>query len=1376
MNSMGENLFTAFDRLMDVRVSQLRFDKTIPTEIYSIVDVDTGEYKVKYSGNTFSDFSQDTTKSYKVGDSVYVNVPEGDFTNKKIITGLIKSKSLSYTELNQLNSSVIDASPDFSVLYDNEYDSSTEVGVIAGVPYGEPNSEAIIFQSTDESPHELFAQYAAQYDLIQINASFLTRFHNEHSKGNYGIEVSFFTKNGDTVSYRLDITQFLGDPYAYTVYSPQSAIIQVQKNYLTGVNYIKLFEENFEYDRYVVNGVVTDRQNTTVPNIFAQDIELAFVDQADLLNGMYYLNISAPSGKILTSRVTSVDLVGQLIYQGQNILTENSATCHWFVRDLSIQVGSEEYNKDAGVGWREIDTNNFNVLTVGISDVPYKQEYKLIVVYRESTTISQTIEVQNIIGGYNISLIQETSGEELQLRISNSTFVGDWYIEYPDGSYEQLDSLKNSIFITRYLTYSAVTFYCAVYDTTQTTVICNLSHIVTNSESANDVTLTYTGDDTFRYDANGDVTIEDAEKERNLQVSLAWRDGVGTSYTVEWIGPDGQNITGTPYDPAQSMIRQLWVDSNNILHYNISQKFRVNNSNNIITVRIVTLDGTTYSFPKEIVFLKDGDQGTNGTTYMIAIRPYDISIGARLAGLQPIMMQGSNWVSDINLKCWVYKDGEVIQDGADYEIEYDWNAYNVTLTNGATEDVKHISGDARSIQAGPYVTVTVSIDDNTNGRRTNINSYYPIDVAIDYTTDDINKIDISTIPSYIKYTSTGLNPQFYSNNIQFIYDGSDHSENITSLNTNLLQIETRNDGLRYLKPASSFIFQENQIPVVQCLWNQGRILHPIVMYLDTYSHEIINGWDGTKLEIDNDGQYILAPQIGAGIKNSDNTFTGVVMGQNSSSDTTLNNKTGIFGYQSGVSTFGLLDDGTAFFGSKNGGGQISVNGNTATIEGGGGGDTTNGMTITLANLGEDGTTKAIQISNDQFYVNYDGYLYAHNANIAGVINADTGTIGGHEGWTIETNRIHSTRQVNSGYIELNTDTDSDYAFWIGHQVADQAKFYVKKDGTLYAKDAQISGNLTVGDGAQIAGWYIKDNGFYSAENENTAQIYLSPSNGIRINNSSGTTVFQATPSGTVTVSGTIYAGGGRIGGSASNSNGWYITTNRIYSGSGTDYVGLSSSISDTYAIWAGNSLASSAPFRVQRNGKVTMTSLTATGANITGTITATTLTCNNGTIGGWSIGEDGISSGQTTFHSNGRIESKNVEISGQLNVTDGGSIGGWSVTGKNLTCEDTVLDGGTGLLKATYFDILAIAGGTNRDRIGRVGAFISDQNSVGIMAGYDDTRGNWTTQSFVQCDGTDVYIRAGNVGTGSVYLNDWRLAVIQNFNGTGYNVVCGYKN
>jgi len=55
------------------------------------------------------------------------------------------------------------------------------------------------------------------------------------------------------------------------------------------------------------------------------------------------------------------------------------------------------------------------------------------------------------------------------------------------------------------------------------------------------------------------------------------------------------------------------------------------------------------------------------------------------------------------------------------------------------------------------------------------------------------------------------------------------------------------------------------------------------MYLDTYGNEAINGWDGTSISLGkdkagNDNGTILAPQIGAGIKNSDNTFSGVIMG------------------------------------------------------------------------------------------------------------------------------------------------------------------------------------------------------------------------------------------------------------------------------------------------------------------------------------------------------------------------------------------------------------------------------------------------------------------------------------------------------------------
>jgi hypothetical protein len=60
------------------------------------------------------------------------------------------------------------------------------------------------------------------------------------------------------------------------------------------------------------------------------------------------------------------------------------------------------------------------------------------------------------------------------------------------------------------------------------------------------------------------------------------------------------------------------------------------------------------------------------------------------------------------------------------------------------------------------------------------------------------------------------------------------------------------------------------------------------------------------------------------------------------------NQIGLYGYKDGINTFGLREDGTAYFGAA-GDGRISIDGTNATIEGGGGGNNINGMTITLAN-------------------------------------------------------------------------------------------------------------------------------------------------------------------------------------------------------------------------------------------------------------------------------------------------------------------------------------------------------------------------------------------------------------------------------------------
>lgn len=1216
MNNISEQLLQAMDIVMEQKLTQLQFDKTIQAKVYSVVDIDTGEYKVRYNGNIFSAFSNDTSKTYKVNDAVYVSVPEGNFSNKKLITSLITANSLSSSQLSNLSNSMMEASPTFDVLYDGLYNAGESYGVIAGTPVGESGSYTYIYQGPDiydpNGYHGLFQQYSNNYEYIKVKASFLTQFYNIHNQGNYGLEVEFYTKDNSSVKYKLDLQNFNGNAYGFSVYTPQEIILKAQKNYLMGLKSIKLFEEDFVYDKIVKNGIVTDKENTTVANIFVKDIILQYVDKKDLSDTTYYLTISAPKGIAFTDKINSLNLVGRLIYKGEDIMNSKKCVCQWYERDLSVMVGVDGYSKSAGFGWKKMKGATSDSLTLDATDIIYQQKYKLVVVYNDNITLTAEIELWNHNASYNYAIEQVTDGADIKLQIKNNlndeSLVGDWYLSYPDGSYSSVPEGKNKseITVSSYLQYSSVVFYCTVYNAAGE-FIGTLEHTIVNSENEDDVTISYVGDDTFRYDANGDVSIEDAEKERTLQVNLAWKEGFGTSYFVSWLMKDADNkehelptSKDLAYNPENSMIENLWVDNYNILHYNIKQKYRVNFNNNTIIVKIRTITESVYSFNKEILCLKDGDQGTNGTTYITAIRPCN-SDGMKLSGLQPLRYNG-RWVNNIRVRCYVYKDGEMINDNSKYSISYKWQGTNVTVENREyVEDsvdqvlvrgVPTISADTPSAELAFYVKVQATIkDDNST---VDIYASYPLDVIVGATST--NAISIDSIPSYIKYNSSGLTPSFYSNDINFYYNNVAYNDNITSLNTNILTIKT-SDGKKYLEPAASFIFEniknndESNIGVLNLAIpnSADRLIHPIIMYLDTYGNEAINGWDGTALDT-GEGEYVFAPQVGAGTKDSANKFTGVVMGKDSGQD-----KIGLYGYQKGVNTFGLMEDGIAFFGAKSGGGQIIVNGRSGYIEGGGGGGSSTGMTITFADFNPGGSTDAIKIGGGVFKVSYDGTLNATSAEIEGTIYAKQGKIGcssksSSDGWMIEKNKLYSGS--GSNHVELNSNADEEFAMWAGSNdsaSAKNSKFAISKKGELYAKEGNIGG--------------------------------------------------------------------------------WQMMRSYLKATSGT--VGMASS--GSAAFWAGSKLSqdsteipsnsSEAKFLVTRSGK-----LYCASADISGRITA-----DSGTIGGWTIQSRRLTSdsGDTILWADGEIECDNLTCTG-------GKIGGWNITSDTLYGGNMTLDGSNG--------------------------------------------------------------------------------------------------
>lgn len=130
----------------------------------------------------------------------------------------------------------------------------------------------------------------------------------------------------------------------------------------------------------------------------------------------------------------------------------------------------------------------------------------------------------------------------------------------------------------------------------------------------------------------------------------------------------------------------------------------------------------------------------------------------------------------------------------------------------------------------------------------------------------------------------------------------------------------------------------------------------------------------------------------------------------------------------------------------------------------------------------------INLSSGTFNYNdklkYDGITLEVN----GVIKANTGYIGGANGWTITTNKIYSgtvDSGTTSGSVTLST---ADFTRSIGGtsrsalRFAIGSGFGVSNTGVLYANGAVVSGNitattLTATTGGKIAGWTISAHSF-----------------------------------------------------------------------------------------------------------------------------------------------------------------------------------------------------------------------------------------------------------------------------------------------------------
>lgn len=532
---------------------------------------------------------------------------------------------------------------------------------------------------------------------------------------------------------------------------------------------------------------------------------------------------------------------------------------------------------------------------------------------------------------------------------------------------------KNKIYkintseITNYMHYKCSVYYNNEYVGTESIILYN-----TNSTNQDYFIQLINGTQIFKYDENGispcDETKDNPQEILPLQFNIINKEGLDVTNEIleksqiEWEVPTENTLITVS---GALTARQLPF---------IIDNFYDNTKNNNEIKLTVTYKKQKLVAYTNLSFIKEGDVGTNGTDYYCKIVPntsqkvdYPMIVNGVL-NYTPA--QQGKW-----FKAQIWRGGKLIFEGAESgaSIESDraiirWgiqkNKYNAQISDPSTISVVNntFSTTGYYIEDGSGANCPANI---VQCRITfkGIDYFVTIPViTVSYNNPYQIYLEPRTGFSFVTYSSDGRYPKYNDSKpfeIQMLQMINGVKENISLLRSNQYgvkfewyirgQVYDTKTGLWVDKTMFTIdeteVLEQNKIKLIpvseysgecvstglECICKKksdgttviGRIHIPIHCMLNRYANAAINGWDGNSVTINDTDGYILTPQIGAGTKNEQNQFTGMLMGsvQDNANGVT---KTGLLGYDAGQQSLFLdAESGGAIFG-KDLNGQITI--------------------------------------------------------------------------------------------------------------------------------------------------------------------------------------------------------------------------------------------------------------------------------------------------------------------------------------------------------------------------------------------------------------------------------------------------------------------
>lgn len=592
-----------------------------------------------------------------------------------------------------------------------------------------------------------------------------------------------------------------------------------------------------------------------------------------------------------------------------------------------------------------------------------------------------------------------------------------------------------------------------------------------------------------------------------------------------------KKIDGTTTESEEIIVKE----DDLIFPYHVKPYYQPTATQNTILC-VVEKDGLIFNTSKYFSF---SSYGSNGTDYTLALIPNPE---------YPMITPEDELFVSIDL--YDHTNEKVALKYNDEKVKVNWTFGGVPDNSGIQFDNKNfVTGcliGSSAISFGGILKCSLDNVEINDGRTVDLSA----EISIPWALSRETYIDG---PVMIVYDSLGTNPQYYQKEYALYGKSTNAKKNEITWtlkyyhkNGNELTEEELNDkeknylfGLPTLKddrlvPAPMYISYQNEddriFPVIVATSGEERIVwaQPIVIMQNTYGSSVLNAWDGS-LQIDDTNNTILSAMMGAGIKNSDNTFSGVLMGDVGVRSEDNNIHTiGLYGFHGSAQSFGFKVDGTAFLG-KSSGGRILFNGNEGIIYSANWLDGLKGGPLFVdGNLNPSEQGMAIDLQN--------GHIDAYNFKL-----------------TSNGIQLNSSPNIESGekYIEIGkNDTGkltydgsifdlSAFAPTVDNPNERKSLLYIGNDNYFlqsknYAPEDDEGMRIDLDDGHIDAYDFKLTSGLFSLSNEHLAPLNSESAlktwyNSTSIDATKGSIIFKAGDNFAITQNGYLFAKAGTIG-------------------------------------------------------------------------------------------------------------------------------------------------------------------------------------------------------------------------------------------------------